>query len=214
MSMALAFAQGLVGGFMKNRQEKKAEIETQQSKLDDFTKILTQGMITAKANGKPFPTELGEKLKNAKAGMKNQEPMDIFGRGKVNKFELDLSKMSNIMGDVVSDDNNLVFGKAKIFKIPLAPSASTYNTDKTVRKSLFTSNYFFLNSVMPYLSTQKGRDSLTNAAKLDPTILTDIKNRYREAKSGIIEGHYGNQRAAGVLEENLKTFDFNRYVDG
>ena len=100
MSMALAFAQGLVGGFMKNRQEKKAEIETQQSKLDDFTKIVMQGMITAKANGKPFPTELGARLKKAKAGLADQGPIDIFGRGKVNKFELDLSEMSNIMGAV------------------------------------------------------------------------------------------------------------------
>ena len=211
MSIGLAFAQGLIGGFTKNIDREGARRDSDDLQFADLQKTVTDGVMKASAAGNPFPKELGKRLQDAKtAMMKSRDDIGLFGTGKSDRLNLSLTDLSGLMGDVASDDNNLVFGNKKIFKIPLAPSASTYNTDKTVRKSLFTSNYFFLNSVMPYLDTKKGRDSLTNAAKLDPTILTDIKNRYREAKSGVIEGHYGNQRAAGVLEENLKTFDFKR----
>ena len=79
MSLGLAFAQGLIGGFTKNIEREQDARGADDKRLADLQDMLFKGTINAAANGKPVPKELGERLKSAKSQLKNREGINIFG---------------------------------------------------------------------------------------------------------------------------------------
>ena len=117
MSIGLAFAQGLIGGFTKNIDREGARRDSDDLQFADLQKTVTDGVMKASAAGNPFPKELGKRLQDAKtAMMKSRDDIGLFGTGKSDRLNLSLTDLSGLMGDVASDDNNLVFGKAKYLK--------------------------------------------------------------------------------------------------
>ena len=100
MSLGLAFAQGLIGGFTKNIEREQDARGADDKRLADLQDMLFQGTINAAANGKPVPKELGERLKSAKSQLKNREGINIFGTNPSERLSIDMDGLSGVINEV------------------------------------------------------------------------------------------------------------------
>ena len=214
MSFGLAFAQGLVGGFTKNIEREQIKRDEDDQRLAGLQDMLFQGTIKSAQDGTPMPQQIGDMLKKAKADIANRPDIGPFGRGKADRLNLDFDKLSGDIDGISKKDNYLVFGNKGLFKVPLAQSASTYHTDKAIKKDLYNSAYFFNNTLMPYLDTDEGRRKLIDAQKLDPTVGRDLKQQYELNKKQLIEAHMARQRENGVPKAERKVFNFHGVYGG
>ena len=100
MSIGLAFAQGLIGGFTKNIDREGAVRQSDDLQFADLQKTVTDGIIKASASGNPFPKELGSRLQAAKTAMdksRTDNPIGLFGTGKSDRLNLNLTDLSGLM---------------------------------------------------------------------------------------------------------------------
>ena len=214
MSFGLAFAQGLVGGFTKNIEREQIKRDEDDQRLAGLQDMLFQGTIKSSQDGTPMPQQIGDMLKKAKEDIANRPDIGPFGRGKADPLNLDFDKLSGDIDGISKKDNYLVFGNKGLFKVPLAQSASTYHTDKAIKKDMYNSAYFFNNTLMPYLDTDEGRQKLIDAQKLDPTVGRDLKQQYELNKKQLIEAHMARQRENGVPKAERKVFNFHGVYGG
>ena len=112
MSFGLAFAQGLIGGFTKNIEREQDARGADDKRLADLQDMLFQGTITAAANGKPVPKELGAALKSAKSQLKNRDGINIFGTNPSERLSIDMDDLSGVVNGV--DANFYQIGNLKI----------------------------------------------------------------------------------------------------
>lgn len=129
MSLGLAFAQGLIGGFTKNIEREQDARGADDKRLADLQDMLFKGTINAAANGKPVPKELGERLKSAKSQLKNREGINIFGTNPSERLSIDMDGLSGVVNGVADS-----FYQIGNLKIPM-PALYAEEKDQLKRSS-------------------------------------------------------------------------------
>jgi len=129
MSLGLAFAQGLIGGFTKNIEREQDARGADDKRLADLQDMLFKGTINAVANGKPVPKELGAALKSAKSQLKNRDGINIFGTNPSERLSIDMDSLSGVVNGVADS-----FYQIGNLKIPM-PALYAEEKDQLKRSS-------------------------------------------------------------------------------
>ena len=122
MSIGLAFAQGLIGGFTKNIEREQIARDADDQRLAGLQDTLFAATAKAAAEGNPVPKQLGEILKTAKTDVGNRPDIGLFGAGKADRLNLDFTGLAGTMNNIGGSYFEL--GKLKI------PMNSLYAKEK------------------------------------------------------------------------------------
>jgi len=141
MSIGLAFVQGLVGGFQKNIEREQTSRTTQDQRLASLQDTLFAATAKAAAEGNPVPASLGMKLKQAKIDLdqsRKDNPIGLFGTGKADPLNLDITEIAGTMNDVGGS-----YFELGNLKIPMGPLYAK-------EKDPFRRSYLFLTEIDKY----------------------------------------------------------------
>ena len=125
MSVGLAFAQGLIGGFQKNIEREQISRDADDKRLAGLQDTLFAATAKAAAEGNPVPVSLGQKLKDAKIALdqsRQDNPIGLFGTGKSDPLNLDMAELAGTINNIGGSYFEL--GKLKI------PMNSLYAKEK------------------------------------------------------------------------------------
>ena len=194
MSLGLAFAQGLIGGFTKNIEREQDARGADDKRLADLQDMLFQGTITAAANGKPVPKELGERLKSAKSQLKNRKGINIFGTNPSERLSIDMDGLSGVVNGV--DANLIEIGSYTL------PATSLY-ADKTTQRDDYAHATQFFKSFQNHFANEDDRKKFTEHFKNNPNDFKILKAEFTKRKKNYLQGWTQNKSKINETDNEL-----------
>ena len=179
MSIGLAFAQGLIGGFQKNIEREQIARDADDQRLAGLQDTLFAATAKAAAEGNPVPTQLGEILRTAKTDVDKRPDIGLFGTGKADRLNLDFTGLAGIINGV--DANTINFGSYSL------PATKMYADKTTIRNDYGHSKEFFL-SLQNHFSTEETRKKFLEHFKNNKNDLTILKAEFFKRKKNYLQG--------------------------